>query len=473
MRYVLLTSLALATAGPAQSKDAKPIELTVAPMGHSMPALQWRLLPSPYELRPGDAAEIYHEIYKKGGHRWDGQGSSDYLEYDRRRMLSLDATERKRIEGYLTTGAETLAALDRAKFCDSCRWKADLRGARIYVDADVEEVQDARALFRLLSLRTRWRAAQGDGRGAIGSLQTQFALARHCGEHRSLTGRLIGATMESLSYKDVLEVVQTPGCPNLFWALGALPEEVIDVRAAVAFERGALLNHVPKIRDADKLNLTPDEWLKVVEEYVATSVNYPRGSPFEDKHHRMTAGLLMLRAYTPGKAHLARQGMDAAAVERMPAGKVVAIYLRDEFYDYCDDMLKWVALPPYRVVEHYQQAAGEQRSEERNQVGFTARLMPDLLSVSMSPWYARHRRAFAQTVEALRAHAAENDGRLPESLAEVKLPPPLDPYTNRPLVYAKSGDAATLKADHEKILPCFNVKPVVLVRINVVKGRTP
>src|SRR4051812_21141219 len=100
----------------------------------------------------------------------------------------------------------------------------------------------------------------------------------------------------------------------------------------------------------------------------------------------MAAVALMLRAYTPGKANLVRQGMDAGAVERMPVGKVVAIFLRDELYHYSDDMLKWIALPPYRIVEYYDQANQENYSDTRNQVGFTGQLLPDMYSLMISPW---------------------------------------------------------------------------------------
>ena len=51
-----------------------------------------------------------------------------------------------------------------------------------------------------------------------------------------------------------------------------------------------------------------------------------------------------------------------------------------------------------------------------------------------------------QTVEAIRLTAAENGGKLPQSLDQLVVPAPLDPATNRPFQYERDGDVATLRA---------------------------
>jgi hypothetical protein len=52
--------------------------------------------------------------------------------------------------------------------------------------------------------------------------------------------------------------------------------------------------------------------------------------------------------------------------------------------------------------------------------------------------------AILQTVEALRLHAAIRGG-LPESLAELPVPAPLDPATGRPIAYSVTGKRALLE----------------------------
>ncbi len=48
-------------------------------------------------------------------------------------------------------------------------------------------------------------------------------------------------------------------------------------------------------------------------------------------------------------------------------------------------------------------------------------------------------------VEALRLHAAENDGTLPTKLSEISLPLPLDPFTGKPFRYEAAGNTAHLR----------------------------
>jgi hypothetical protein len=52
--------------------------------------------------------------------------------------------------------------------------------------------------------------------------------------------------------------------------------------------------------------------------------------------------------------------------------------------------------------------------------------------------------AILQTVEALRLNAAIRGG-LPESLAELPVPAPLDPATGQPIAYSVAGNRAVLE----------------------------
>src|SRR5262249_21353961 len=154
---------------------------------------------------------------------------------------------------------------------------------------DLGEIQDVRLLHLLVRLRTRWRAAQGDWQGALESLRTHFAMVRHCGEYHCAMGSLVTTAVEAAADRDLLESIQGPKCPTLLWPIAALPDELYDMRPIVEFEIRCFLNHVPQIRDADKLELSPEEWSKVLEEHVAAAVNYPRASPFDEKYHRIFA----------------------------------------------------------------------------------------------------------------------------------------------------------------------------------------
>ena len=58
---------------------------------------------------------------------------------------------------------------------------------------------------------------------AIRTAKTMFALARHLGEHPTEVADLVGLWVAHLCLGTLEEMVQQPGCPNLYWALTDLP----------------------------------------------------------------------------------------------------------------------------------------------------------------------------------------------------------------------------------------------------------
>jgi hypothetical protein len=55
------------------------------------------------------------------------------------------------------------------------------------------------------------------------------------------------------------------------------------------------------------------------------------------------------------------------------------------------------------------------------------------------------RLALLRHVEALRLYAADHQGRWPETLTDVNVPLPVDPFTGKPFHYTREGDTAHLR----------------------------
>ena len=75
--------------------------------------------------------------------------------------------------------------------------------------------------------------------------------------------------------------------------------------------------------------------------------------------------------------------------------------------------------------------------------------------------------ALLRHVEALRIFAAENGGKLPTKLEEIKLPLPVDPYTGKPFRYAKVGETAHLRGSPpigQQDVPAFNLHYEITIR---------
>ncbi len=89
------------------------------------------------------------------------------------------------------------------------------------------------------ALQVRFRAEVADRRfdDAIRTAKTLFALARHLGEHPTVIANLIGFSVAHLGLTTLEEMVQQPGCPNLYWALTDLPSPLVDFRNGMRGDR--------------------------------------------------------------------------------------------------------------------------------------------------------------------------------------------------------------------------------------------
>ena len=76
------------------------------------------------------------------------------------------------------------------------------------------------------ALQVRFRGEVADRRfdDAVRTAKTMFALARHLGEHPTVAGNWVGLSRPSMALDTLEEMVQQPGCPNLYWALTDLPD---------------------------------------------------------------------------------------------------------------------------------------------------------------------------------------------------------------------------------------------------------
>ena len=67
-----------------------------------------------------------------------------------------------------------------------------------------------------------------------------LALSRHLGEHPTLIADLVGIALATIAIGPLEEMLQQPGCPNLYWALTDLPTPFIDLRKGMRGERAFL-----------------------------------------------------------------------------------------------------------------------------------------------------------------------------------------------------------------------------------------
>jgi hypothetical protein len=130
--------------------------------------------------------------------------------------------------------------------------------------------------------------------------------------------------------------------------------------------------------------------------------------------------------------------------------QIVALYLARRFRELRDHVFKASYLPPHEALA---QAAGSESRIAAAKSPATAIFIA--IHAGDGPlMYARpigssasldRRIATLRVIESLRLYAAAHDGKLPESLDQIKeVPVPDDPATGKPFIYRPAGAAALL-----------------------------
>jgi hypothetical protein len=194
------------------------IRLSVQPAAAPRPALRYLLLPEPREMNPGNPIQNYLKCFME-----QQKFFFDKEAFERREKLvampleQLPARELQEYGGFALSQADWAARLDNQGWQVFVKLKAD--GVSLLLPA----VQQLRTLARSFVVRFRAEVALGRFDHALRIAKTLFAMSRHLGEHPTFIANVVGISIASSAIGPLQEMLQQPGCPNLYWALTSLP----------------------------------------------------------------------------------------------------------------------------------------------------------------------------------------------------------------------------------------------------------
>ncbi len=245
MTRVLLTAMALA-AFPLNSRGEEAVvHLTVRPMPAPKPALKYQLLPELRELKPGNAAQNYLKCFMEQRHFFfTKEAAAERARYQTMPLAELPVDKLRHYGGFVAasrrTGRPGWMQLD---------WQTLERIQNGGMETLADELGPLQDLAAALQVRFRAEVAGRHFDDAIGTAKTMFALARHLGEHPTEVADLVGLWVAHLSLGTLEEMVQQPGCPNLYWALTDLPCPLVDLRKGVQGDRTLVAADLRSLRD--------------------------------------------------------------------------------------------------------------------------------------------------------------------------------------------------------------------------------
>jgi hypothetical protein len=414
--------LAAAHAAPAQttkSAGADVHKLTIHPMAVAGRPMQYRLIPPKEDFTAGNAATLYMAAMLRIPYQ-----PADWLDkVERLGALPTDQLPRDEVRALLKDAQPMLNLLRIASRRDHCEWEMARRedGAL----ALLPHLHRMRPFMRLLSLQTRTALLEGRYADAADSMQTSVQMIRYCpGGDGILLDGLVAAKMGEIFTGDVEAWMSREGAPNLYWPIANAGRPMLDIQEIIRRERGYFYFAFPVLRNPR--TISDAQWQEIVMDMLRDLNPDP---PTKEELEKLQQRIAQIDASLLPKAK-ALPGMEGAT-----DAQAMATYAVAEMERWRDEREKWFGLPfwqGYPGLRATDRAIREAQAKEPNPL------------VSMEPntavWYLRlvqpdRMSAALQTIEAVRAH-----GKVPEKLADLPLPLPIDPATGQPFAYERRGD---------------------------------
>ncbi|MGD2174168.1 MAG: hypothetical protein PVJ27_02105 [Candidatus Brocadiaceae bacterium] len=442
LMLVLVTALvvapvpARAARGSGEPEGAEEVlRLSVHPAPEPVPALKYVLLPPLPERQRGNAALQYERAALLSTEReWP-----DAAEFQELLELPLSGLRQK----HISMPDHILREVERGARRERCQWELPLEEGFALLLPDLRYY---RQIARSLALRARVEVAEGNYGDALSTLQSGLAMSRHVGQGSTVIHSLVGMVMSDVTLDIVEDWVQCPDAPNLYWALTALPDPLVETRSGFELEQNVMAFQHPELADPLGSRLGPEGWRAIFEE-----VRF-----LMDASDRMQSWLssptaLALVTYTEGKEHLVEEGYSRAEVEAMPVLQVVAAYMVDGFERITQEGHKLAYLPYWQArpgFEEVEDMLSEVRDQGRKDALLPLLIMPAIDRVCLERARLARRIAMLRCIEAVRAYAAAHEGRLPASLQEEgMLPVSTDPVIGRPFAYSVEDGEAVLATE--------------------------
>ncbi|MGH7169756.1 MAG: hypothetical protein ACRELG_05705 [Gemmataceae bacterium] len=298
------------------------------------------------------------------------------------------------------------------------------------------ELQGLRELASALKVRFRVEIAERRFEDALATAKTMLALSRHLGEHPTLIGDLVGTAVGYITLGTLDEMLQQPGCPNLFWALTDLPQPFIGLRKGMQGVRAMIVSEFASIDDRGTMSAAQLQKAVKRLDLLMKSFNLKRD----------VADWLNNMARDENRVDAARKriivsGLTPDKVHAFPARQVILLDEKLEYEVRRDNEMKGMALPYWQAKPYFR--TGKHPKEERENTLF-ADLTPSCSRAKQAQARLDQRIALLRCVEALRMYANEHNGKLPAKLEDIRLPLPVDPATGKPFTYKVDGKTAHL-----------------------------
>jgi hypothetical protein len=437
------------------------IRMEVTPADEPSPAFKYRLSLRPHELQPGNSVLHYMRAYPEGGIEriWRGLREQHGEEIDEwyttgTPISKLPLDKARDAARSFNTTVDYIRAATKSRDTDWGRGWENMKGPEI-ISVLLPEIQASREMSRAVSLQTRVAIAEQDYDKALDLMRMNYRLGQDVAVEPILVCDLVGIAICGVTNANAIDLIAAPDSPNLYWALAERKEPMIEMRDSIRTEL-ALGPRMFAMLDADdSMQLSPGEWnalwVKGITDFAPVAAMESRGPWPTQPAAEMSAMALGLAGYSHAKQRLIDWGYEPEKVEAMAVGQVLSLYSTRTYQIAADAMEKAWYVPLEdaatweRMAEEYLDENKFGRGENREVLPVATLLLPAVRAARSAGVRLEREMAALQVIEALRMHAARNDGKWPQRLGDVTcVPVPENPATGQPFMYELEGETAIL-----------------------------
>src|SRR5262249_15691045 len=158
----------------------------------------------------------------------------------------------------------------------------------------------------------------------------------------TLIGDLVGVAIAHTGVGPLEDMLQQPGCPNLYWAFTHLPAPFVDVRKGMQGERLILTKEFAPLDDPAPI--TPPQIAKAVN-LVRDLVRNAHVKRAQDVGEWFAAKAKDEGHVRAARKRLAQHGLPEATVDKFPPGQIVLLDEKLAFEMERDESTKMTGLP--------------------------------------------------------------------------------------------------------------------------------
>jgi hypothetical protein len=430
---MLCALLTLAAGAPVPGAPTETvIKFTVQPMVESKPVLKYQLLPELREMNPGNPMYGYLKCFMGQNRFYHHKESVEKRE--KYQTMPLAELPLKELQDY---GGWSLRQADWAARLDAPDWQILLQAKRDGAYLLLPDLQEMRWLAGALMVRCRVEAAEKRFPDALRTAKTIFAMSRHLGDHPTLIGNLVGIAVAMIGIGPVEEMVSQPGCPNLYSALTNLPDPFINLQKGARGE--TLFIDADLAPLTDKAPMGEADLKKVVTKVRELTAMANEKTPPKNVDRWLEERLKDEKHLEAARKRLVESGCPEERVKRFSPLQVLLLDEKLTYEEERDRASRWMGLPYWEIESKKLLAPAKGREDT-----LFGEIVAAYAHLKRAQSRLLQRLAMLRHVEGIRLHAAET-GRLPEKLADVKVPLPVDPMTGKPFAYSVEGGKATLR----------------------------